>query len=109
MRPSELGFGVMLRYLSVLSALDFFEAECKWHLSESLIFLLLYYYRVISHAFNIYFIFSVYCDVVPALKSWAHSGRQIYVYSSGSVEAQKLLFGHSEEGDLLEVSWCFGS
>lgn len=70
---------------------------------------LLYYYRVISHAFNIYFICSVYCDVVPALKSWAHSGRQIYVYSSGSVEAQKLLFGHSEEGDLLEVSWCFGS
>jgi enolase-phosphatase E1 len=46
----------------------------------------------------------VYSDVVPALKSWARSGRQIYVYSSGSVEAQKLLFGYSEEGDILEVS-----
>ncbi|XP_033609088.1 enolase-phosphatase E1 isoform X2 [Cryptotermes secundus] len=45
----------------------------------------------------------VYSDVVPALKSWAHSGRRIYVYSSGSVEAQKLLFGHSEEGDLLDL------
>jgi enolase-phosphatase E1 len=51
----------------------------------------------------------VYGDVVPALKLWARSGRQIYVYSSGSVEAQKLLFGYSEEGDLLEVSWCFGN
>jgi enolase-phosphatase E1 len=50
---------------------------------------------------------SVYSDVVPALKSWASSGRQIYVYSSGSVEAQKLLFGHSQEGDLLEVSFLF--
>jgi methionine salvage enolase-phosphatase E1 len=48
--------------------------------------------------------YSVYPDVVPALKTWTHSGRQIYVYSSGSVEAQKLLFGHSEEGDILEVS-----
>ncbi|PSN42289.1 hypothetical protein C0J52_12864, partial [Blattella germanica] len=44
----------------------------------------------------------VYSDVAPALKSWAHNGRQVYIYSSGSVEAQKLLFGHSEEGDLLE-------
>jgi enolase-phosphatase E1 len=51
----------------------------------------------------------MYGDVVPTLKSWTDSGRQIYVYSSGSVEAQKLLFGYSEEGDLLEVSWCFGS
>jgi hypothetical protein len=52
---------------------------------------------------------SVYSDVVPALKSWAHNGRQVYIYSSGSVEAQKLLFGHSEEGDLLEVSLLFSS
>lgn len=28
---------------------------------------------------------------------------KVYVYSSGSVEAQKLLFGHSTEGDILEV------
>ncbi|XP_021917331.1 enolase-phosphatase E1 isoform X2 [Zootermopsis nevadensis] len=45
----------------------------------------------------------VFSDVAPALKSWAHNGRQVYIYSSGSVEAQKLLFGHSEEGDLLEL------
>lgn len=28
----------------------------------------------------------------------------MYIYSSGSVEAQKLLFGYSVEGDVLEVS-----
>lgn len=30
---------------------------------------------------------------------------KVYVYSSGSVEAQKLLFGHSTEGDILEVGY----
>lgn len=28
---------------------------------------------------------------------------KVYIYSSGSVEAQKLLFGYSTEGDILEV------
>ncbi|EAX05895.1 ENOPH1 isoform 3 [Pan troglodytes] len=28
---------------------------------------------------------------------------KVYIYSSGSVEAQKLLFGHSTEGDILEL------
>ncbi|GAB5593762.1 enolase-phosphatase E1 [Umbelopsis nana] len=43
----------------------------------------------------------VYDDVVPALKRWKEHGCKIYIYSSGSVPAQKLLFGHSEKGDLL--------
>lgn len=30
---------------------------------------------------------------------------KVYIYSSGSVEAQKLLFGHSTEGDILEVDY----
>ena len=30
----------------------------------------------------------------------------MYIYSSGSVEAQKLLFGNSEAGDLLKVLLC---
>ena len=30
----------------------------------------------------------------------AAAGVKLYVYSSGSVEAQKLLFGHSDAGDL---------
>ncbi|XP_050460896.1 enolase-phosphatase E1 [Cataglyphis hispanica] len=44
----------------------------------------------------------VYEDVPKALESWKNDGRKIYVYSSGSVEAQKLLFGHSIYGDLLK-------
>ncbi|CAD6231672.1 GSCOCG00001527001-RA-CDS [Cotesia congregata] len=44
----------------------------------------------------------VYEDVPKALEDWTKNGRKVYVYSSGSVEAQKLLFGHSEHGDLLK-------
>ena len=28
---------------------------------------------------------------------------KVYIYPSGSVEAQKLLFGHPTEGDILEL------
>ncbi|XP_028830000.1 enolase-phosphatase E1 [Denticeps clupeoides] len=45
----------------------------------------------------------VYQDVVPALRKWRHHGMKVYIYSSGSVEAQKLLFGYSVEGDLLDL------
>ncbi|KAM9677889.1 enolase-phosphatase E1 isoform 3-T4 [Trichechus inunguis] len=41
-------------------------------------------------------------DVVPAVRKWREAGMKVYIYSSGSVEAQKLLFGHSTEGDILE-------
>lgn len=44
----------------------------------------------------------VYEDVSKALEQWTESGRKVYVYSSGSVEAQKLLFEHSEQGDLVK-------
>ena len=42
----------------------------------------------------------VYEDVVPCLKEWNQQGIDLYVYSSGSVKAQKLIFGHTEYGDL---------
>lgn len=42
----------------------------------------------------------VYPDAVAALKRWHGEGIPLYVYSSGSVPAQKLLFGHSDAGDL---------
>lgn len=45
----------------------------------------------------------VYPDVVPQLAQWQQQGIKLYVYSSGSVDAQKLLFGNSEEGDLLPL------
>lgn len=42
----------------------------------------------------------LYPDVLPALKTWQQQGIKLYVYSSGSVAAQKLLFGYSDEGDI---------
>ncbi|MEW4451791.1 acireductone synthase [Bremerella sp. JC817] len=43
----------------------------------------------------------VYDDVPPALETWTKAGMRVYIYSSGSIAAQKLFFGHSEAGDLL--------
>lgn len=42
----------------------------------------------------------VYADVAPALARWRDRGLRMGVYSSGSVPAQRLLFGHTEAGDL---------
>jgi enolase-phosphatase E1 len=42
-------------------------------------------------------------DVPPALRSWARSGVRLRIFSSGSVHAQKLLFGHTGEGDLTPL------
>ena len=42
----------------------------------------------------------VYPDAVEALKAWHQAGFKLYVYSSGSIQAQKLIFGCSEAGDL---------
>eukprot|EP00543_Licmophora_paradoxa_P002083 CAMPEP_0202442742 /NCGR_PEP_ID=MMETSP1360-20130828/2116_1 /ASSEMBLY_ACC=CAM_ASM_000848 /TAXON_ID=515479 /ORGANISM="Licmophora paradoxa, Strain CCMP2313" /LENGTH=203 /DNA_ID=CAMNT_0049058185 /DNA_START=22 /DNA_END=633 /DNA_ORIENTATION=- len=44
----------------------------------------------------------IYDDFVPTLQ-WCHSQNvQVYIYSSGSIQAQKLLFGNSKSGDLLK-------
>lgn len=42
----------------------------------------------------------VYPDAVEALKHWQEEGYRLYVYSSGSIQAQKLIFGCSDAGDL---------
>ncbi|WP_191488678.1 acireductone synthase [Pseudomonas sp. FEN] len=42
----------------------------------------------------------VYPDAVQALQQWHARGYALYVYSSGSIQAQKLIFGCSEAGDL---------
>jgi enolase-phosphatase E1 len=42
----------------------------------------------------------VYPDVPDRLRAWRQGGLALYVYSSGSVPAQQLFFGHSEAGDL---------
>jgi enolase-phosphatase E1 len=45
----------------------------------------------------------VYPDAVEKLKQWQTAGIRLYVYSSGSVQAQKLLFEHTEYGDLTPL------
>jgi enolase-phosphatase E1 len=43
----------------------------------------------------------VYDDVPPALVAWNAVGKDVRIYSSGSVQAQKLFFGHTIAGNLL--------
>jgi enolase-phosphatase E1 len=42
----------------------------------------------------------LFADVVPALRRWHAKGVVLAVYSSGSVPAQQLLYGHTRDGDL---------
>ena len=49
---------------------------------------------------NGYFHGHVYPDAVRKLREWKQAGLDLFVYSSGSAKAQKLLFGHTEYGDL---------
>ena len=42
----------------------------------------------------------VYADAADYLQRWHDRGLRLFVYSSGSVKAQKLIFGFSEAGDL---------
>ncbi|MCX4809874.1 acireductone synthase [Streptomyces sp. NBC_01239] len=44
-----------------------------------------------------------YDDVVPALRAWHSADLRLYVYSSGSVAAQRAWFTSSPEGDLLPL------
>lgn len=43
---------------------------------------------------------ALYPDVAPCLRLWAGAGVRLAVFSSGSTEAQRLIFGHSVAGDL---------
>jgi enolase-phosphatase E1 len=42
----------------------------------------------------------MFADVAPAFARWHAEGKQIAIFSSGSVLAQKLIFQHSDAGDL---------
>jgi enolase-phosphatase E1 len=42
----------------------------------------------------------IYSDVLPAFNIWKSKDIQFGIYSSGSVLAQKLLFKHTDSGDL---------
>lgn len=45
----------------------------------------------------------IFDDALAALRDWHARGIRLYVYSSGSVYAQKLLFGHTAAGDLTPL------
>jgi enolase-phosphatase E1 len=47
--------------------------------------------RIVAHVFD---------DVPPALAHWHDTGLDVRIYSSGSIEAQKLFFAHTAAGDL---------
>lgn len=42
-------------------------------------------------------------DVAPALRGWHRDGLKVSIFSSGSSLAQKLLFAHTEAGDLTKL------
>ena len=45
-----------------------------------------------------------YADAAAQLRAWHGQGHPLYVYSSGSVAAQKLFLGYSEHGDLTPLA-----
>jgi enolase-phosphatase E1 len=45
----------------------------------------------------------LFADVAPALRRWRGAGLKVGIFSSGSVLAQKLLFAHTEDGDLMRL------
>ena len=45
----------------------------------------------------------LYDDVAPALRAWHAAGLQLAIYSSGSEAAQRLIFGHTPQGDLTPL------
>ncbi len=45
----------------------------------------------------------VYQDAYECLKAWHDDGIALYVYSSGSVKAQQLLFSHTPFGDMTPL------
>lgn len=45
----------------------------------------------------------VYDDAAEKLRAWREAGLRLFVYSSGSVAAQKLVFGHTPHGDLTPL------
>ena len=47
--------------------------------------------RIVAHVFD---------DVPPALARWTDAGLDVRIYSSGSIEAQRLFFAHTAAGDL---------
>ncbi|MBB2202917.1 acireductone synthase [Gluconacetobacter tumulisoli] len=46
---------------------------------------------------------TLFADVAPALRRWHAAGLRLAVYSSGSEAAQRLIYGHTTEGDFIPL------
>jgi enolase-phosphatase E1 len=49
------------------------------------------------------FVPELYSDVLPALTQWRSRGIRLGIYSSGSEQAQRLLFAHTNVGDVTSL------
>ena len=45
----------------------------------------------------------MYPDATAGLQQWHLAGIPLYVFSSGSIKAQKLLFSHTDDGDITSL------
>ena len=45
----------------------------------------------------------VYDDVLPAVQAWKDAGCDVRIFSSGSIAAQRLFFGHTVVGNMLHL------
>lgn len=45
----------------------------------------------------------IYDDVLPAIQAWNDAGCDVRIFSSGSIAAQKLFFGHTTVGNILHL------
>ena len=50
--------------------------------------------QLVAHLFD---------DVADSIRDWTRAGIDVRIYSSGSIQAQKLFFGHTIAGNLLEL------
>jgi enolase-phosphatase E1 len=48
----------------------------------------------------------LYEDAYKKMKEWKDKGLKLYIYSSGSIGAQKLFFSHTDKGNILD--WFSG-
>jgi len=58
---------------------------------------------LINHLLFLFIKISVYPDVPIAFERLNEAGINIHIFSSGSINAQKLLYSHTEYGNLEKV------
>ena len=49
----------------------------------------------------------LYPEAAQCMKEWVNMGLLLSTYSSGSIQAQKLLYGHTKNGNLCTLFWSW--